>query len=316
MSIYLVTGGAGFIGSHLVEELLARGQTVRVLDNFATGKLENLAAVSQDVEIITGDIRDPAIVRRAVQGVDYVLHQAALASVQRSVTDPVTVHEVNVTGTLQVLIAARDAGVQRVVFAGSSSVYGDSPTLPKVETLAPQTLSPYAASKLAAEAYCRAFTQVYGLPTVSLRYFNVFGPRQDPFSPYSGVIALFAMAVLQGRRPVIFGDGQQSRDFTYVRNVVEANLLACQADTAQGAVINIACGEQTTLLDLLRGITHILEEPIEPEFADPRSGDVRHSLADITRARELLGYEVLVPFDEGLRGTIDWYRLAESRRCP
>jgi nucleoside-diphosphate-sugar epimerase len=308
LTLYLVTGGAGFIGSNIVEELVRRGERVRVLDDFSTGKWENLAAFLDEIELVEGDLRDPRAVRRAMQGADVVLHQGALPSVQRSVDDPLTSHAVNVTGTLNLLAAARDEGVRRVVYAASSSAYGDSPTLPKREDMIPRPKSPYAVSKLAGEQYCRAFTEVYGLETVCLRYFNVFGPRQDPGSQYSGVIPLFITAMLRGEPPIVHGDGLQSRDFSYIANVVQANLLAATAPDASGRVFNVACGERYTLLDMIAALNDILGTEIEPTHTDPRVGDVRHSLADISAAEEVLGYRVLVDFCEGLRRTTAWYR--------
>lgn len=308
MATYLVTGGAGFIGSHIVDELVRRGERVRVLDNLSTGKRENLAAVIERIELIEGDIRNLETVRGAVQGVDYVLHQAALPSVPRSIADPMTSHEVNATGTLNILIAARDAQVKRVVYASSSSVYGNSPTLPKHEEMPTNPLSPYAVSKLAGENYCRAFYQVYKLPTVSLRYFNVFGPKQDPTSQYSAVIPKFIRALLRGEPPTIHGDGLQSRDFTYVANVVQANLLACEKDAAVGQVMNVACGEAYTLLDLHRDLEDLLSKSLAPVFAETRVGDVKHSLAAIERAEQLLGYQPSVGWRTGLHLTVQAYR--------
>jgi UDP-glucose 4-epimerase len=308
VTLYLVTGGAGFIGSNIVEELVRRGERVRVLDNFSTGKRENLSAFVEDIELVEGDLRDPPTVRQAVENVDYILHQGALPSVQRSVDDPLATHAVNATGTLNLLTAAREAGVKRVVYAASSSVYGDSPTLPKREDMMPRPKSPYAVSKLAGEQYCRACTEVYGLETVCLRYFNVFGPRQDPNSQYSGVIPLFITAMLRGEPPIVHGDGLQSRDFSYVDNVVQANLLAATAPGAIGRVFNVACGERYTLLDMIAALNDILGTRIEPVHTEPRIGDVRHSLADISAAREALGYRVLVDFYDGLRRTVAWYR--------
>ncbi len=308
MATYLVTGGAGFIGSNIVRELVARGEGVRVLDNFSTGRRENLAEVLNDIELIEGDVRDPSACRRAVAGVEYVLHQGAIPSVQRSVDDPFISNEANVNGTLNLLIAARDAGVRRVVYASSSSVYGDSPTLPKHEDMTPRPRSPYAVSKLAAEYYCQVFTEVYGLETVSLRYFNVFGPRQDPTSQYSAVIPLFVQAMLAGEPPVVYGDGLQSRDFTYVSNNVEANLLAATAPGVAGRVFNIACGKRYTLLDLIAMLNDILGTRIDPVFAPPRPGDVKHSLADIRLAQEQMSYTVDVDFETGLERTVTWYR--------
>jgi UDP-glucose 4-epimerase len=308
MSTYLITGGAGFIGSNLAEELLARGETVRVLDNFATGRRENLAGL--DVELVEADIRDLAAIQPAFAEVDYVLHQAALRSVPRSVEDPASTNAVNVDGTLNVLLAAREAGVQRVVFASSSSVYGGAPSLPRRESDRPLPLSPYAASKLAGEAYCAAFTHVYGVETVSLRYFNVFGPRQDPASEYAAVIPLFVDALRAGRQPVIFGDGETSRDFCYVSNVVEANLLAAQAAGAASGVFNVACGERYTLNQLVALLNEILGTDLAPQYEPERVGDMRHSLADLAAARAVLGYEPRVVFRQGLERAVEWYRSA------
>jgi nucleoside-diphosphate-sugar epimerase len=308
---YLVTGGAGFIGSHLVGALLRRGEAVVVLDNFATGRRENLAEAakakrsgSPEPIVIEGDVRDAAVVQRSMNGVTHVLHQAALSSVPRSVVDPHASHEVNATGTLNLLLAARDAGVARFVYASSSSAYGDSPTQPKVETMATAPLSPYAISKLAGEQYCRVFTTLYGLETVALRYFNVFGPRQDPNSEYAAVVPRFMTAVLGGRAPTIYGDGRQSRDFTYIDNAVDANLKACEAPTAAvGRAYNIACGKRATLLEMLGLIEKITGRTARPTHEPARPGDVRDSLADIGAARKLLGYEPGVTLEEGLRRT-------------
>jgi nucleoside-diphosphate-sugar epimerase len=313
MASYLVTGGAGFIGSHIVEELIRRGERVRVLDNFSTGRRENLAPLLEHVDLIEGDLCDLATVRRAVEGVDCVLHQAALASVQRSVDDPLAAHTANATGTLHLLMAARDAGVKRVVYASSSSVYGDSPVLPKQEDHLPRPKSPYAVSKLAGEYYCQTFAGLYELETVSLRYFNVFGPRQDPTSQYAAVIPLFITAMLRGAAPTVYGDGGQSRDFTYVSNVVRANLLAATAPGVAGRVFNVACGQRCTLLDLIAALDEALGTHVAPVHAAPRPGDVRHSLADVTAAQEALGYRTEVDLHEGLRRTVAWYRqsLAE-----
>ncbi len=310
---YLVTGGAGFIGSNLASALLAAGHDVRVFDNFLTGKRENLAGLAQDYrdafELVEGDLRDLAAVRRAVDRADYVLHQGALPSVPRSVADPVLTNEINVGGTLNVLVAARDAGVRRVVYAASSSAYGDTPALPKRESMTPNPKSPYAAQKLAGEQYMRIFHELYGLETVSLRYFNVFGPRQDPASTYAAVIPRFATAVLAGEAPMVYGDGLQTRDFTYIDNVVRANLLACEAPgEACGKVVNIACGERISLLDILGVLYGLAGRRVAPRFDPARAGDVRDSLADISLARELLGYEPSVPFSEGLSRTLDHFR--------
>src|SRR5262245_59566363 len=307
MSSYLVTGGAGFIGSHLTEELVRRGHRVRVVDNLTTGKRSNLSH-APGVELIEGDLVDPAVAVRAVEGMDYVLHQAAIPSVPRSVKDPVTSHRANVDASLNVLIAARDADVKRLVYAGSSSVYGDSPTLPKREDMPPNPLSPYALQKLVAERYGRMFTRLYGFETVSIRYFNVFGPRQDPASPYSGVISLFASAVIQGRQPTVYGDGEQTRDFTYISNVVDGVLRACDAPMAAGEVINVATGGRVSINELLRTLNRIAATDVKAIYQPARMGDVRDSQADITKARALLGYEPTVNFEDGLRQTLAWCR--------
>jgi nucleoside-diphosphate-sugar epimerase len=306
---FLVTGAAGFIGRSIAAELLARGEQVRGIDNFITGKASNLKGL-EAMEFIEGDLRDPAACKLACEGIDTVFHEAALASVPRSVADPVATNEHCVTATLNLLVAARDAGVKRVVYAGSSSAYGETPTLPKHEELTPNPISPYAAAKLAGEQYMRVFARVYGLETVVLRYFNVFGPYQDPTSHYSGVLAIFCRKMLAGEQPTIYGDGEQSRDYTYVDNVVRANMLAAEApaEKVSGKVINAATGERFTLnqtFDILSGLTGYEGEPA---YAEPRAGDVRDSLADISLARELLGYEPVVDFSEGLRRTVEWYR--------
>ncbi len=307
MSKFLVTGGAGFIGSNITEALLQKKHKVRILDNFATGKLSNLAGFRSKIDIIKGDVRDVKTVNRAVQGVDYVLHQAALPSVARSVADPALSNAVNIDGTLNVLIAARDHKVKRVVYAASSSAYGDTPVLPKVETMASNPLSPYATTKLAGELYCRNFARIFGLETVCLRYFNVFGPKQDPASFYSAVIPKFISAMLMGESPRINGDGRQSRDFTYIENVVSANILACTAPKASGEVFNVACGRRYTVLELAEKIARILRMALKPEFGPAAPGDVKHSLADIRKAKKILKYTVKVNFDEGLRRTIHWF---------
>ncbi len=312
MAHVLVTGGAGFIGSHLVEALLRRGDRVRVFDNLSTGRRENLVHVRDDVEIIAGDLRDEDAVRRSVRGVEIVFHQAALASVQRSVDDPITTNAVNVTGTLHVLTAARDANVRRVVFASSSSVYGDTPTLPKIETQAPQPLSPYAVSKLAGEQYCMAFSVVYGLPAIALRYFNVFGPRQDPHSEYAAVIPRFIDRMVRGLPPIVYGDGLQSRDFTYIENVVDANLAAADAPADCSAVFNVGAGERTSLLELAEQINRLLGSALAPDHQPPRAGDVRHSQASIDAIRETLGYVPRVSLAEGLGRTVAWFRHKET----
>jgi len=308
MRTFLVTGGAGFIGSHLAETLVQRGENVRVLDNLSTGHLANMDGFRARIEFIEGDLIDAPLMAKIVAGVDCIFHQAALASVPRSVETPLATHASCVTGTLTLLDAARRAGVRRMVSAGSSSAYGDQPTSPKRETDLPAPISPYGAAKLAAEYYCRAFTATYGFETVCIRYFNVFGPRQDPDSPYSAVIPLFITAILNGRQPVIYGDGRQSRDFTYVANVVRANLLAADAPNVAGRTFNAAGGRSIDLLTLIDRLNHLLGTDVKPIHADPRRGDIRESLADISQARELLGYEPIVDFEEGLRRSIDYYR--------
>ncbi len=308
MATYLVTGGAGFIGSHMVEELVRRGETVRVLDNLATGKTANLARVAGRIDFQEADIRDLAAISPHFKDTQYVIHLAALPSVARSVDDPLTANEVNVTGTLNVLLAARDAGVKRLVFAASAAAYGDNPTMPRVETLTPDPLSPYALAKVAGEYYCRVFTTIYGLETVALRFFNIFGPRQNPDSPYTGVLSKFVPAYERGSTPVIFGDGEQSRDFTYVDNVVDATLRACTAPAAAGKVINVGVGRSYTLNQTIAILNHIFGQNVEPRYGPPRPGDARDSLADISLARRLLGYEPLVSFEEGLRRTVEWFR--------
>ena len=308
MAVYLVTGGAGFIGSNIVEECVQRAERVRILDNFSTGKRENIAPFLGDIELIEGDLRHLDTVRQATEDVDYILHQGAVPSVQKSIDNPLDADESNVRGTLNLLVAARDAKVKRVVYASSSAVYGDTPTLPKTEEMKPAPLSPYAVSKLAGEHYCQVFYQVYGLETVALRYFNVFGPRQDPTSHYAAVVPKFVMAMLRGEQPVIYGDGEQSRDFSYVTNIVQANLLAATVPGVGGQVFNIACGQRYSLLELVATINRILGMAITPVHTVPRVGDVRHSLADIARAREMLGYRVEVRFEEGLRRAIEWFR--------
>jgi nucleoside-diphosphate-sugar epimerase len=310
MARYLVTGGAGFIGSHLAEELVRRGETVRVVDNLSTGKRQNLSHVPS-VEFIEGDLVDLDVARRAVKGIDYVLHQAAIPSVPRSVEDPITSNRANVDASLTVLVAARDAGVKRLVYAGSSSAYGNTPTLPKVETMAPAPLSPYALQKLVAEQYCQMFTRLYGLQTVTTRYFNVFGPRQDPSSPYSGVISIFISALCEGRRPTIYGDGEHTRDFTYVANVVDGVLRACTADNASGEVINVATSGRISLNTLFNTVRDLVGSTVEPIYAEPRAGDVKDSQADISKAKRVLGYQPSVTFDAGLAKTVEWYRSSQ-----
>jgi UDP-N-acetylglucosamine 4-epimerase len=309
MNSFLVTGGAGFIGSHIVEELVGRGARVRVLDNFITGKRENIAPFLDRIELIEGDIRELETCRRAVRDIDYVLHQAALPSVPRSLEEPILVNEINVTGTLTLLWASLGAKIRRFVFASSSSVYGDDPRLPQQEGSEGRPLSPYALSKLIGENYCRLFYHVYGLETVALRYFNIFGPRQDPFSQYAAAIPLFVTSLFSGERPRIFGDGEQSRDFTYVANAVEANLRAAEAPAAAlGSAFNIACGERTTVNAVVKEINRLAGNLIEPIHVDPRPGDIRHSFADISRARTILRFEPRVDFRAGLETTLAWYR--------
>jgi UDP-glucose 4-epimerase len=305
---FVITGGAGFIGSHLAARLLALGGRVRIVDNFLTGKRDNLAHLSGDVALYEVSITDRDALAPAFAGADYVYHQAALPSVPRSVADPLTTHEVNITGTLNVLLAARDAGVKRVIYAASSSAYGDADAEYKTETLPPRPLSPYGVSKLAGELYCAAFTASYGLQTVALRYFNVFGPRQDETSQYAAVIPRFMAAMLRGESPVVYGDGTQSRDFTYIDNVVHGNLLAMQAPAASGQMMNLATGGRITLLDLIDKLNALLGTRIAPRFELPRTGDILHSRADIERAADLLDYAPTVSFDEGLARTLAWYR--------
>jgi len=307
MPTYLVTGGAGFIGSHLTEELVRRGHKVRVADNLSTGNRRNLAHIA-GVEFVEGDLSDMAVATRATEGVDYVLHQAAIPSVPRSVKDPIASNRANIDGTLNVLVAARDAGVKRLVFAGSSSEYGDTPTLPKREDMPSSPLSPYALQKVMGTEYCRMFTRLYGFETVVIRYFNVFGPRQDPGSPYSGVISLFATALIEGRQPTIFGDGEQTRDFTYVANVVDGVLRACEAPNAAGEAINVACGTRISLNELLRVMNTVVGTDLRAIYKETRAGDVKDSQADITKAKTLLGYTPLVGLEDGLRHTLEWCR--------
>lgn len=315
-----MTGGGGFIGSALVRRLLRDGQTVRVLDNFATGRRANLEDVLDDIELIEGDLQSYERVHTAVRGCDFAFHLGALPSVPRSIQDPLTSNATNVIGTLNVLLAARDEGVRRVVYASSSSLYGASTELPKREVMPTLPIAPYAVSKLAAEGYCRAFHQVYGLETVALRYFNVFGPGQDPQSQYAAVIPNFITAALEDRQPIVHGDGEQSRDFTFVDNAVDANLLAASAAGAAGEAFNVACGERISLNEIIARLSALSGKEIEPVNVDPRPGDVRHSLADISKAREVLGYEPAIDFDEGLRRTYAefeerWQRQALDSAC-
>jgi UDP-N-acetylglucosamine/UDP-N-acetyl-alpha-D-glucosaminouronate 4-epimerase len=311
----LVTGGAGFIGSNLVDELLARGEEVRVLDNFSSGNRRNLAEVIEDIELIEGDLRSYERVNYGVKGCEVVFHHGALPSVPRSVQDPLTSSEVNVGGTLNVLLAARDHGVRRVVFASSSSIYGDLPGLPRLEDMPVGPVAPYAVSKLAAEHYCHVATKVYGLETVSLRFFNVFGDRQDPLSHYSAVIPRFVTAMRAGRSPVIFGDGNQSRDFTHVANVVAASILAADAPGAAGIALNIATGERHSLNELVETLNRLLGSEIRPTYAAPRPGDVEHSWADVSRARALLGYRPVVGFEDGLSAAIRTYERMDIEQA-
>jgi nucleoside-diphosphate-sugar epimerase len=318
MASYLVTGGAGFIGSHLVEELLRRGHTVRVADSFVTGKRENVEAAVASAretvpqaaapEVITGDLAEESVARAAVDGMQYVLHQAAIPSVPRSVKDPIASNRANIDATLNVLVAARDAGVKRVVYAGSSSAYGDTPTLPKREDMPTNPLSPYALQKLVGEQYMQMFTRLYGLETVTIRYFNVFGPRQDPSSAYSGVISRFLLALTEGSEPCIYGDGEQTRDFTYVANVVDGVLRATEAPAASGEVMNVATGGRISLNGLLETLQTLTGNTSAARYEEARAGDVRDSQADITKAERILGYRPIVPLDEGLRRTLAWFQ--------
>ena len=310
---YLVTGGAGFIGSHIATRLVSEGHEVRVLDNLCAGSLDNLAHIAGSVEFHEGDVGDPAAVDRAVRGIDVVFHQAALASVPLSIDRPLDTHRACVTGTVHVLDAARRLGVKRVVYAGSSSAYGDAPEMPKRETHVPEVLSPYAAAKLAGEYYCQSFAAAYNLEVVRLRYFNVFGPRQDPKSPYSAVIPLFASALLEGRPPRIYGTGEQSRDFVFVENVVDANLLASRASGVSGKVFNVASGKTISVAELLKKICDRLGYPFAPDFMPPRAGDVLHSWADISNTQRDLGYQVRFSLDEGLEKTLAFYRQAAGK---
>ncbi len=314
-TVALVTGGGGFIGSHLIARLLREGHSVRVLDNFATGRRENLQDVLGEIELIEGDLQSYERVHNAVRGCELAFHLGALPSVPRSIQDPLTSNATNVVGTLNVLLAARDEGVRRVVYASSSSIYGASVELPKREEMHPLPIAPYAVSKLAAEGYCRAFHEVYGLETVALRYFNVFGPGQDPQSQYAAVIPNFITAVLEDRRPVVHGDGEQSRDFTYVDNAVDANLLAASAPGAAGKAFNVACGERTSLNEVIARLATLAGREVEAVNTDPRPGDVGHSLADISHAREILGYEPAVDFEEGLRRTYAYYEELRQREA-
>jgi len=313
--MYLVTGGAGFIGSNIVEALVRKGERVRVLDNFSTGDPANLAAVRERVEIIEGDLRDMDAVRRAVAGVTYICHQAALRSVPRSVDDPLSTDAVNTHGTLQLLVAAREAQVRRVVYASSSSVYGDAPVLPKVEDQTPAPISPYAVAKLAAELYCRMYTRLYGLETVSLRYFNVFGPKQSPESKYAAVVPLFMRAALNDEPVIVHGDGEQSRDFTYIDNVVQANLLACTTPGVGGEVFNIACNSRHSVLEIALTVQKLLGRKLTIEHTTARAGDVRHTQASIDKATRLLNYHPTVGFEDGMRRTFEYLRAELGRNA-
>jgi UDP-glucose 4-epimerase len=308
MATYLVTGGAGFIGSHVVHELVRRGEVVRVLDNLTTGSMANLARISDQITFFEMDICELGRISPLFADAHYVIHLAALPSVARSIADPLTSNGVNITGTLNVLLAARDAGVKRLVFAASAAAYGDNPTMPRVETLTPNPLSPYALAKLAGEYYCQIFARIYALETVALRYFNIFGPRQNPDSPYTGVLSKFVAAYQRADTPVIFGDGEQSRDFTYVENVVDATLKACTAPAAVGKVINVGVGKSYTLNQTIALLNAIFGRQVKPKYDPPRQGDALHSRADISLARQVLGYEPRVSFEEGLRRTVAWFR--------
>ncbi len=314
MAVYLITGIAGFIGSSLARELLQRGQQVRGVDNFSTGRRENLSPILPQIDFREANILDLDALKLACSGVDYVLHQAAIPSVPKSVLDPIASNRANIDGTVNVLVAARDAKVKRLIYAASSSAYGDTPTLPKHERMIPDPISPYAVAKLASEHYLTSFYRCYGLETVALRYFNIFGPRQDPSSPYSGVLAKFITMMLNGQQPTIFGDGEQSRDFTYIDNAVEANLLACQAPAAQvaGKVFNVATGRRITLNETFKLLQQLTSYSGSAIHAAERGGDIKHSLADISAAEQSLGYKPRVDFEEGLRRTVDWYRSSQS----
>jgi UDP-glucose 4-epimerase len=308
MTKFLVTGGAGFIGSNICKELISQGCFVRVVDNLLTGKKSNLASIIDKIDFIQADMGDAEVAQSAMKDIDVVLHQGALPSVPRSVDDPAATHKHCVDATFTLLLAARDAGIKRFVYAASSSAYGDTPTLPKVESMPPGPLSPYAAAKVVGEYYAKVFYEVYGLETVSLRYFNIFGPHQDPASQYAAAIPAFVTAILKDEKPTIFGDGEQSRDFTYIDNVVEANLLAAKAEHTAGEVLNIACGRAVTVNQIIEIINELLGKNIKPLYTDPRPGDVKHSLADITLARKTIGYKPTVQFKQGLQLAIDWYR--------
>ncbi len=308
MKKFLVTGGAGFIGSNICKRLVSQGCFVRVVDNLLTGKKTNLANIIDEIEFIEADMGDEDVARSAMKDIDFCLHQGALPSVPRSVDNPAATHQHCLNATFTLLLAARDAGIKRFVYASSSSAYGDTPTLPKVETMSPNPLSPYAASKLAGEYYCSVFSKVFGLETISLRYFNVFGPHQDPTSQYAAAIPAFVTAILKDEQPTVYGDGEQSRDFTYVDNVVEANLLATRARKTSGEVVNIACGQAVTVNETIEIINELVDKNIKPIYADPRPGDVKHSLADISLAKKLIAFKPKVSFRDGLQKAIGWYR--------
>jgi nucleoside-diphosphate-sugar epimerase len=310
---YLVTGGAGFIGSNTADELVRRGHSVVVLDDLSSGKEENLAEIRNKITLIKGSITDIEVVRKAMHEAEYVLHLAARTSVPRSVKDPIETNKINIDGTLNVLVAAKELKVKRVVFAASSSAYGETPTLPKVETMQPQPLSPYGVTKYVGELYAQTFGRCYGLENVALRYFNIFGPRQDPGSPYSGVLAKFCTAFLEDTQPVVFGDGEQTRDFTYVDNVVQANLLACEAPNVSGKLFNVGVGGRTSLNQVLEELNKITGKKLEAKYEPPRDGDIRDSQADISQAREFLGYDPQVTFPEGLAKTFEWYRATQTK---
>jgi UDP-N-acetylglucosamine/UDP-N-acetyl-alpha-D-glucosaminouronate 4-epimerase len=314
MAKYLVTGAAGFIGSSLVRALLERGDEVRGVDNFSTGKRENLGEIIRRIDFREADLLDLDAMRQACAGIDYVLHQAAIPSVPKSIVDPLGSNRVNIDGTVNVLVAARDAKVKRIVYAASSSAYGDTPTLPKHEAMTPNPISPYAVAKLASELYMISFYRCYGLETVCLRYFNIFGPRQDPSSPYSGVLAKFSLQMLRGEQPTIFGDGETSRDFTYIENAVSANVLACSAPATEcaGRVFNCATGRRITLNETFQALRQLTGYKGDVKYSPERAGDIKHSLADITQAQKHLGYKVLVNFEEGLRRTVEWYKTQDQ----
>jgi nucleoside-diphosphate-sugar epimerase len=310
---YLVTGGAGFIGSNTVDELVRRGHSVVVLDDLSSGREDNLAEIRNKITIIKGSITDIEVVRKAMHEAEYVLHLAARTSVPRSVKDPIETNKINIDGTLNVLVAAKEMKVKRVVFAASSAAYGETPTLPKIETMEPQPVSPYGVTKYVGELYCQTFGRCYGLENVALRYFNIFGPRQDPSSPYSGVLARFCAAFLEDSQPIVFGDGEQTRDFTYVDNAVQANLLACEAPNVSGKVFNVGVGTRVSLNEVLHGLEKITGKKLEAKYEPPRDGDIRDSQADISQAREFLGYQPNVTFEEGLARTLEWYRETAAK---